>query len=182
MVTLRDKYQKDVAPALRKERGYLNPMQVPRLVKIVVNMGINSSVDRDTFKAIVEDLATITGQRPQIRNAKKSISNFKLRADMPIGARVTLRGARMYEFLERLIHATLPRIRDFRGVPTHAFDGRGNYTLGLTEQTIFPEIVPDRVKKTQGMDITIVTTAPTNEEAQALLKKLGMPFAAEKSR
>jgi len=177
MVSLRETYQKTTAPALRQSLGLGNPMQVPRLVKVVVNMGINSQVDRDTFKALTEDLAHITGQRPVVTKARVSISNFKLREGMAVGAKVTLRGQRMYEFLERLIHATLPRIRDFRGVSPKGFDGRGSYTLGLQEQTIFPEIDPDKVKKTQGMDITIVTTAKTNEEARELLKQLGMPFA-----
>ena len=140
-------------------------------------MSVNAQVDRDTLKLVADDLAKITGQRPSIRKATKSISNFKLREGMPIGAKVTLRGARMYEFLERLIHATLPRIRDFRGVSPKAFDGRGNYTLGLKEQTLFPEIESDKVKRVQGMDITIVTTAKTDADAKELLKLLGVPFA-----
>ena len=152
-------------------------MEVPRLLKVVVNMSVNASVDKDALKAVAEDLAKITGQRPVITKARKSIANFKLREGMPIGAKVTLRGAMMYEFLERLIRATLPRIRDFRGVSRTGFDGRGNYTLGLKEQTLFPEIQPDQVKRIQGMDITIVTTAKTNDEARELLQLLGMPFA-----
>ena len=140
-------------------------------------MGVNTMVDRDMLKAVADDLAKITGQRPAITHATKSISNFKLREGMPIGAKVTLRGERMYEFLERLIHATLPRIRDFRGIPAKAFDGRGNYTLGLKEQSLFPEIEADKVKRVQGMDITIVTTAKTDADAKELLKLLGMPFA-----
>jgi large subunit ribosomal protein L5 len=177
MVTLKDKYLKEVAPAMRKSRSYTNAMQVPKVSKVVVNMGINSAVDKDVFKAVTEDLGRITGQRPQVTKAKKSIANFKLREGMPVGARVTLRGARMYEFLDRLISAALPRIRDFRGVSAKAFDGRGSYTLGLQEQTIFPEIEPDQVKKVQGMDVTIVTTAKTDDEARELLRLLGMPFA-----
>ncbi len=178
MATLQEKYRTELAPALQKSRGYANVMEIPRLTKIVVNMGINTQVDKDTFKALVEDLGRITGQRAQVTKSHKSIANFKLRAGQPVGARVTLRGARMYEFLERLIHVALPRIRDFRGIPNRGFDGRGNYTLGLKEQTIFPEIDPDQVKKVHGMDITLVTTAKTNEEAKELLKLLGMPFAA----
>lgn len=177
MSMLQDKYRKEVVGQLQKARGYTNVMQIPRLTKVVVNMGINSQVDKDTFKVLVEDLGRITGQRPQVTTSRKSIANFKLREGQPVGARVTLRGARMYEFLERLIHVTLPRIRDFRGIPTRGFDGRGCYTLGLKEQTIFPEIDPDQVKKVQGMDITVVTTAKTNDEARELLKLLGMPFA-----
>jgi large subunit ribosomal protein L5 len=152
-------------------------MRAPRLLKIVVNMGFDAETDRDAVKAVVEDLAKIAGQRPVVTKARKSISNFKLREGMSIGAKVTLRGDRMYEFLDRLITAALPRIRDFRGVSVRSFDGRGNYTLGLAEQSIFPEIHPDQIKKTQGMDITFVTNAPTNDEARELLRLLGMPFA-----
>lgn len=176
--TLKEKYANTVAPALKKEYGYANPMQVPRITKVVVNMSMNTKVDKDTFKAVTEDLARITGQRPIITKARLSISNFGLREGMPVGAKVTLRGARMYEFLDRLINAALPRIRDFRGVSSTAFDGRGCYTLGLKEQAIFPEVNPDNVKRVQGMDITIVTTAETDAEARALLKQLGMPFAS----
>ncbi|HMP75638.1 MAG TPA: 50S ribosomal protein L5 [Kiritimatiellia bacterium] len=181
MAQLQEKYRKELAPALQKSRGYANVMQIPRLTKVVVNMGINSQVDKDTFKVLVDDLGRITGQRPQITKSKKSIANFKLREGQPVGARVTLRGARMYEFLERLINVALPRIRDFRGIPTRGFDGRGCYTLGLKEHTIFPEIDPDQVKKVHGMDITLVTTAGTNEEARELLKLLGMPFATNQA-
>jgi large subunit ribosomal protein L5 len=176
--TLKEKYQNTVAPALKSAHGYKNPMEVPRIVKVVVNMSVNTKVDKDTFKAVTEDLARITGQRPITTKARLSISNFGLREGMPIGAKVTLRGARMYEFLDRLINIALPRIRDFRGVPSTSFDGRGSYTLGLREQTIFPEVNPDNVKRVQGMDITIVTTAETDAEARDLLKQLGMPFAA----
>ena len=177
MTLLQERYKKEVVPALQKDRGYKNPMQIPRLTKVVVNMGINSQVDKDTFKVLVEELGRITGQRPVVTLSRKSIANFKLREGQPVGAKVTLRGGRMYEFLERLIHAALPRIRDFRGVPAKGFDGRGSYTLGVKEQNIFPEIDPDQIKKVQGMDITVVTTATTDEEARELLKRLGMPFA-----
>lgn len=177
MAMLQEKYTKVVVPGLQKDRGYKNPMQIPRLVKVVVNMGINSQVDKDTFKVLVEELGKITGQKPVVTLSRISIANFKLREGQPVGAKVTLRGARMYEFLERLIHAALPRIRDFRGVSAKGFDGRGSYTLGVKEQNIFPEIDPDHIKKVQGMDITVVTTAHTDEEARELLKRLGMPFA-----
>jgi large subunit ribosomal protein L5 len=177
MSILKEKYQKDVVKALQATGKYPSPMDVPRLAKVVVNMSVNAQVDRDTLKVVAEDLAKITGQRPVIRKATKSISNFKLREGMPIGAKVTLRGNRMYEFLERLIHATLPRIRDFRGVSPKSFDGRGNFTLGLKEHTLFPEIEADKVKRVQGMDITIVTTAKNNANARELLQLLGIPFA-----
>ncbi len=177
MSLLKEKYQKEVVKALKATGKYPSAMDVPRVVKVVVNMSVNALVDRDVLKAISDDLAKITGQRPSQRKATKSISNFKLREGMPIGAKVTLRGRRMYDFLERLIHATLPRIRDFRGVPPKAFDGHGNYTLGLKEQTLFPEIESDKVKRTQGMDITIVTSAQNNADAKELLQLLGMPFA-----
>ncbi len=176
--TLKEKYQKTVAPALRDAHGYKNPMQIPRLTKVIINMSVNTKVDKDALKAVTDDLGRISGQRPVTTKARLSISNFGLREGMPIGAKVTLRGARMYEFLDRLINVALPRIRDFRGVSAKAFDGRGNYTLGLREQTIFPEVNPDNVKKVQGMDITIVTTAETDAEARDLLKQLGMPFAS----
>jgi large subunit ribosomal protein L5 len=176
--TMKDKYDRTVVPALKSEHGYANPMQVPRITKVVINMSVNTKVDKDMLKAVADDLARISGQRPVITKAKNSISNFGLREGMSIGAKVTLRGVRMYEFLDRLINVALPRIRDFRGVSAKAFDGRGSYTLGLKEQTIFPEINPDNVKRSQGMDISIVTTAETDAEARALLKHLGMPFAA----
>ena len=170
-------FRSEVIAAMKKDRGYTNAMQVPRIQKIVLNMGFDADTDRDTMKILVEDLGKIAGQKPVITKAKKSISNFRLREGMAIGARVTLRGERMYEFLDRFITAALPRIRDFRGVPARSFDGRGNYTLGVKEQTIFPEINPDHVKKVQGMDITFVTNAGTDDEARDLLKRLGMPFA-----
>lgn len=176
-VRLKDLYAKTVAPALREALRLGNPHQVPKLLKIVVNMGVGSDVDRDALKAAAEDLGRITGQRPVIIKARKSISNFKLREGMPIGCKVTLRGDRMYEFLDRLVTAALPRIRDFRGVSLRSFDGRGSYSLGLTEQSLFPEINPDQVKRVQGMDITIVTSAATNEGARELLSRLGVPFA-----
>jgi len=164
-------------PALMKERSYTNPFAVPRLEKIVINMGVGEG--RDNAKIMdfaTADLRAISGQRPIVTRAKKSIANFKLREGVPIGAKVTLRGARMYEFLDRLVNIALPRVRDFKGVPPKGFDGRGNYALGLREQLIFPEIVYDKVDKVRGMDINIVTTAQTDEEAKALLTHLGMPF------
>ncbi|MFH0907762.1 MAG: 50S ribosomal protein L5 [bacterium] len=176
MARLREQYKNDVVRDLRASGTYKNPMQVPRVTKVVVNMGINASVDKDTFKVLTEELGRITGQRAVVTKAKKSISNFKVREGMPVGAKVTLRGARMYEFLDRLISAALPRIRDFRGVSRKSFDGRGNYTLGVKEQSIFPEIDQDHIKKVQGMDITIATTAHTDNEARELLRRLGMPF------
>ncbi len=174
---LRERFQKVVIPALMRERSYTNPLQVPRLGKIVVNMGVGEG--KDNAKALdsaAADLVAITGQRPVITRAKKSIANFKLRAGVPIGAKVTLRGTRMYEFLDRLMNVALPRVRDFRGVSPKAFDGRGNFALGLKEQVIFPEIVYDKIDKMRGMDVVIVTSAGTDEEAKALLAHLGMPF------
>lgn len=176
---LREIYRDKIRPSIMKEGDYKNAMQVPRVSKVVINMGFNADVDGDTQAALLDDLAVIAGQRPVRRNAKKSVSNFKLREGVPIGAKVTLRGARMYEFLERLINVALPRLRDFRGVPATSFDGQGNYTLGLSDQTIFPEIDPDKVKKNQGMDISIVTTAETDEEGRNLLKLFGMPFSKD---
>lgn len=177
MATLKTDYTKTIRPALCKAKGYTNTLQAPKVDKIVINIGVDAQVDKDTFKVLTEELAAISGQRPMVTKARKSVSNFRLREGMPIGAKVTLRGDRMYEFLERLIHVALPRIRDFRGVPSKGFDGRGNYNLGITEQSIFPEINPDRIKKTQGMDINIVTTAETDDEGRELLKHFGMPFA-----
>ena len=174
---LKERFESTVVPGLLKERGYRNPWQVPRLHKVVINMGVGEG--RDNAKILdfaTADLQTITGQKPVITRAKKSIANFKLREGVPIGAKVTLRGARMYEFLDRLINVALPRVRDFKGVPPRGFDGRGNYALGLREQLIFPEIVYDKVDKVRGMDVNIVTTARTDEEARALLTHLGMPF------
>jgi len=180
MSRLRDKYKNEVAPALAKKFGYTSVMEIPRVEKVVVNMGVSDAVaDPKALDAAVEDLMMITGQRPLVTRAKRSIAAFKLRAGMPIGCKVTLRGERMYYFLDKLFNVALPRIRDFRGVSADGFDGRGNYTLGVKEQLIFPEIVYDKVDKIRGMDITIVTTARTDEEAFELLKGLGMPFKKE---
>lgn len=174
---LQKKYHEEVIPALQKKFNYKSSMQTPKLTKICVNRGVNGAVaDKKLIDITVDELTTITGQKAVSTNSKKDISNFKLRKGMPIGARVTLRGVKMYEFLDRLIAASLPRVRDFKGVSEKAFDGRGNYTLGITEQIIFPEIDIDKVNKITGMDITFVTTAKTNEEAYALLSELGMPF------
>ena len=174
---MKEKYLNEIAPALMKEFQIDNPMQIPKLVKIVVNMGVGEAVqDVKNLDGAVKDLTVITGQKPTVRRAKKSISNFKLRAGMPIGCMVTLRKERMYEFLDRLLSFSIPRIRDFRGVPGRSFDGRGNYTLGIKDQIIFPEIDFDKIDKTRGMDITIVTTAKNDEEAKALLRAFGMPF------
>lgn len=174
---LKVKYFKEIVPKLKEQFGYKNVMQVPRLEKIVINMGVGQAVqDPKILEEAVKDLETITGQKPSIRTAKKSISNFKLREGMKIGAKVTLRRERMYEFLDRLITIALPRVRDFRGVPDKSFDGRGNYTLGIKEQIIFPEINVDKVNKILGMDITFVTTAKTDKEAYELLSAFGMPF------
>src|ERR671923_1217087 len=174
---LRARYQSEIVPALKERFGFTSTMQVPRLEKIVVNMGLGEAVrDPKIIEPAVEDLATITGQKAVITKARKSIAGFKLRAGMSIGAKVTLRSARMWEFCDRLLSVALPRIRDFRGLNPNAFDGRGNYTMGVTEQLIFPEIDYDRVVKVRGMDITIVTTARDDEEARALLRALGFPF------
>jgi large subunit ribosomal protein L5 len=171
------RYREELLPRLQRELGLSNPMQVPRLEKIVVNMGIGDALkDSRMLEAAVEDLTTITGQKPIVTKARKSIAGFKLREGSPIGAKVTLRGDRMWEFLDRLIATAIPRIRDFRGLNPRAFDGHGNYTLGLTEQLIFPEIDYDKVAKVRGMDITIVTTARNDDEGRALLVALGFPF------
>jgi large subunit ribosomal protein L5 len=174
---LKEHYEKSVLPELMKRFSFANPMQAPRLRKIVVNMGVGDALANiKMLDAAVAELAQITGQRPSVRKAKKSIANFKLREGQPIGCMVTLRGARMYEFYDRLVNVALPRIRDFRGVPARSFDGRGNYTLGVTEQIIFPEINYDRVEKVRGMDITFVTSARNDEEGQELLRLMSMPF------
>jgi large subunit ribosomal protein L5 len=171
------KYKAEVIPALQKKFNYKSVMQVPRLTKICINRGVNGAVaDKKLVDVAVEELTTISGQRAIPTNSKKDISNFKLRRNMPIGAKVTLRGGKMYEFLDRLIAISLPRVRDFKGINDKSFDGRGNYTMGVTEQIIFPEIDIDKVNKITGMDITFVTTANTNEEAYELLKELGLPF------
>ena len=174
---LREYYEKKVVPLLMKEFGYKNSMQVPKLVKIVLNMGVGEATQNiKILDAAVEELALIAGQRPVIRRAKKSIAAFKLRAGMPIGCKVTLRRDRMYDFFDRLVNFALPRVRDFKGVSDEAFDGRGNYTLGIKEHIIFPEIDYDKIDKVKGMNITFVTTAKTDEEGKSLLEKLGLPF------
>jgi large subunit ribosomal protein L5 len=177
MARLRDKYKSEIAPALAKEFDIKNPMAIPRIEKVVVNMGLGeASSNSKILDVAAEELRAITGQKPVITKAKKSIAAFKLRQGMNIGSMVTLRGERMYEFLDRLISVALPRVRDFRGVSAKAFDGRGNYTLGVREQLIFPEIDFNKVDKTRGMNITIVTTATSDDQARSLLKSLGMPF------
>ena len=174
---LRERYRTEIAPALMDEFKYGNVMQIPRLTKIVVNMGVGEAArDAKLIDGAVRDLAAITGQRPAVARAKKSVAQFKLREGMPIGAHVTLRGDRMWEFLDRLLSIALPRIRDFRGLSDRQFDGRGNYTFGLTEQVVFHEIDPDKVDRQRGMDITLVTTATTDDEGRALLRQLGFPF------
>jgi len=174
---MRDKYEKEAVPALTKEFGYKNPMQVPRLVKVVVNVGLGEAIQNPKLlDAAVKEMADITGQKPVVNKAKKSIAAFKLREGMSIGCMVTLRQERMWEFLDRLMNVALPRIRDFKGVSGKAFDGRGNYSLGLKEQFIFPEIDYDKVDMVHGMDIAIVTTAKSDEEGKALLRIMGMPF------
>jgi len=177
---MRERFRTVVVPALMKERGYGNPYQVPRLSKVVINMGVGEGKENaKVLDFATADLQAIAGQKPVITRAKKSIANFKLRENVPIGCKVTLRGPRMYEFLDRLVNVALPRVRDFKGVPPKGFDGRGNYNMGLKEQIIFPEIVYDKVDKVRGMDITMVTTARSDEEAKALLTHLGVPFRAE---
>src|SRR6266851_6483796 len=174
---LRERYQKEVAPAVAKEFGIKNPMAIPRVQKIVLNMGMGEAIaNAKILDTATEELRTITGQKPVVTKAKKSIASFKLRQGMPIGVMVTLRGDRMYEFLDRFVSIALPRVRDFRGVSPKAFDGRGNYTIGVREQLIFPEIDFNKVDKLRGMNISIVTTARDDEQARALLKGLGMPF------
>ena len=174
---LKEKYISEVAPAIAQQLGLDNVMQIPRLEKIVVNMGVGDAVaDSKQLDSAVEDLRTITGQQPTITRARKSIAGFKIRAGMPIGAKVTLRGDRMWEFFDRLLSTAIPRIRDFRGLPLSSFDGRGNYSLGITEQLIFPEVDYDKVDRTRGMDITIVTNSKDDAGAQALLAGFGFPF------
>jgi len=171
------RYREEIVPALREEFGFPNIMQVPGLTKVVVNMGVGEAArDSKLIEGAVRDLAAITGQKPQVRRATKSIAQFKLREGMPIGAKVTLRGDRMWEFLDRLLSIALPRIRDFRGLDARKLDGNGNYTFGLTEQSVFHEIDQDRIDRVRGMDITVVTTATTDDEGRALLKLLGFPF------
>ena len=176
---LRERYRTEVAPALMRELAYSNVMAVPRLQKIVLNMGVGEAVQNPkVIESALEELTAIAGQKPVVTRAKKAISNFKLREGMPIGAMVTLRGERMYEFLDRLVSVALPRVRDFKGVPDRSFDGRGNYSLGLREQVIFPEINLDKVDKIKGLTIVICTTARSDAEGKALLRGLGMPFRA----
>ncbi len=178
MPRMRDLYKDEIVPKLMQEFGYKNVMQVPRVEKIVVNVGVGEALtNAKALDAVSNDLALITGQKPQIRRARKSVANFRLRAGSPIGAKVTLRGARMYDFLDRLISIALPRQRDFRGVSADAFDGRGNYTLGLKEQLVWPEISYDQIDRVRGMEICIVTSAKTDEEGRRLLSLMGMPFA-----
>lgn len=180
MARLKDYYINDIMPALMEKFKYKSVMQVPKLEKIVINMGVGDAKDNPKFlEAAVNELATITGQKPVITKAKKSVANFKIRQGMNIGTKVTLRGEKMYEFLDRLMNIALPRVRDFRGVSDKSFDGRGNYALGIKEQLIFPEINYDKVDKVRGMDIIFVTTASTDEEARELLRLFGMPFAAK---
>ncbi|WP_213421542.1 50S ribosomal protein L5 [Bhargavaea massiliensis] len=177
MNRLKDKFKTDITPALMSKFEYSSVMQVPKIEKIVINMGVGDAVQNSkSLDAAVEDLEIISGQKPVITKAKNSIAGFRLREGMPIGTKVTLRGERMYDFLDKLVSIALPRVRDFRGVSKNAFDGRGNYTLGVKEQLIFPEIDYDKVSKVRGMDIVIVTTANTDEEARELLTQLGMPF------
>ena len=174
---LKTRYREEIVDALREEFHYANAMQIPGLVKVVVNMGVGEAArDAKLMDGAVRDLASITGQKPQVKRARKSVAQFKLREGMPIGAKVTLRGVRMWEFLDRLLSIALPRIRDFRGLSPTQFDGHGNYTFGLTEQSMFREINPDSIDRQRGMDITVVTSATTDEEGRALLRRLGFPF------
>ncbi|MDI6604399.1 50S ribosomal protein L5 [Aceticella autotrophica] len=178
MARLREKYEKEVVPALSAKFSYKNIMQVPKLEKVIINMGIGEAKENPkAIESAANDLISITGQKPLVTKAKKSIANFKIRAGMPIGLKVTLRGERMYEFVDKLFNVALPRVRDFRGVPTKSFDGKGNYSFGIREQLIFPEIEYDKVDKVRGMDIIFVTTAKTDEEAKIFLELMGMPFA-----
>ena len=177
MARLLEKYRNEVLPALQAELKINNPLAVPRLEKIVVSMGLGrAAVDKNVIEPAAAELGQITGQKPLICNARKSVSNFKLREGMPVGVMVTLRGKRMYEFLDRLVSVTIPRVRDFRGLNPRGFDGRGNYSMGLSEQTVFPEISVDKVQFQQGMNITMVTSAANDEQGRLLLKKMGMPF------
>jgi large subunit ribosomal protein L5 len=180
MTRLKTKYQDTVVPAMIEEFGYKNAMQVPRLEKITINVGVGEATQNaKAIDSTVAEMTAIAGQKPVVTRAKKAIANFKLREGVPIGCMVTLRRERMYEFLDRLIHVALPRVRDFKGVSARSFDGRGNYSLGLTEQIIFPEIQADKIEKTRGMTVSITTTAETDQEGRALLRHLGMPFAGQ---
>ena len=177
MARLRERYREEIAPAIKDHFEIENPMRIPKVEKVVVNMGVGEAVDNSrALDGAMADLAKITGQKAQVRRSRKSIAGFKIREGMPIGARVTLRGERMWEFLDRLISIALPRVRDFRGISSRSFDGRGNFALGLREQLIFPEISYDEIDKTRGLDVAIVTTAETDDEARELLRQLGMPF------
>ena len=177
---LKKRYTEEIIPQMMKEHGFKSPMRVPRMEKIVVNIGLGEAIQNPkAIEAATADLATITGQKPIITKAKKSIAAFKLRQGMTIGAKVTLRGQRMYDFLDRLINVALPRIKDFHGIPRESFDGRGNYALGIREQIIFPEINYDKIDKIRGLQVTFITTAPTDEEGRQLLEMMGMPFARE---
>ncbi|KUO77654.1 MAG: 50S ribosomal protein L5 [Desulfosporosinus sp. BRH_c37] len=177
MARLKDRYQNEIAPALQQKFAYTNVMQIPKVDKIVINMGVGEAVQNSkAIDSAVADLMKLSGQKPVVTRAKKSISAFKLREGMPIGCKVTLRGQRMYEFMDRLLNVALPRVRDFRGVSAKAFDGRGNYTLGIKEQLIFPEMEYDKIDKLRGMDVVFVTTARTDEEARELLRGFGMPY------
>jgi large subunit ribosomal protein L5 len=177
MNRLRDKYLKEVVPALKKEFGYTNVMAIPKIQKVVINMGLGeATANAKVIEVATDELGRITGQKPVVRRAKKSIAQFKVRAGMPVGAMVTLRGERMYEFLDRLVSVALPRVRDFKGISPKGFDGRGNYTLGLRDQLIFPEIDYMKVDKTRGMNVSVVTTAKSDEEARKLLQFIGLPF------
>jgi len=177
MSRLKELYTKEISNKLYESGKYVNRMQVPRLHKVVLNMGINANLEKDVLSEAQREMGVITGQKPVVTKAKKSISNFKVRKGMPVGVKVTLRGSKMYEFLDRFCNAALPRIRDFRGVPSRGFDGRGNFTMGIQDQTIFPEVELDNIKHNLGMDLTIVTTANTDAEAKELLKLIGMPFS-----
>ena len=180
MARLRDMYRNEVVPAMMREQGYKNPMEVPRLEKIVLNVSLGEAIqNQKALEATTNDLTLITGQRPVVTRAKRPIAAFKLRAGMAIGVMVTLRGERMWEFFDRLVNAALPRVRDFQGVPRKAFDGRGNYTLGIKEQIIFPEIDYDKVDKIRGMQVSVITTARTDEEARSLLEHMGVPFSRQ---
>lgn len=180
MSRLKQKYQEEVVPSLMAEYDYTNPMQVPRLEKVVINIGLGEAIrDSRALEAASQQVAAISGQRPVITRAKKSIAGFRLRTGMPIGMKVTLRGKRMLDFLDKLINVALPRIRDFRGVPNEAFDGRGNYTVGIKEQIVFPEIEYDKIDKIRGLEVSIITTARSDEEGKRLLQLLGMPFSRQ---
>ena len=182
MARLKDKYKNEIAPALAKEFGIENPMAVPRIEKVVVNMGMGEAIaNSKILDTAVDELRAVTGQKPVVTKAKKSIASFKLREGRIIGAKVTLRGPRMWAFLDRLVNVTLPRVRDFRGVSANAFDGRGNYTLGLKDQLVFPEIEYDKIDKLRGMEVTIVTSARNDDEARSLLQLLGMPFTKKEA-